>query len=77
MILQLFLIQRLFLKKKKKRAINSFELIFMFLAQIRTVQVRNLSDLASEREIHEFFSFSGDIEHIEIRGLVFLCFSFT
>ncbi|KAE9465703.1 hypothetical protein C3L33_02385, partial [Rhododendron williamsianum] len=36
--------------------------------QIRTVQVRNLSDLASEREIHEFFSFSGDIEHIEIRG---------
>lgn len=36
--------------------------------QTRTVQVRNLSDLASEREIHEFFSFSGDIEHIEIQG---------
>ncbi|XWS64869.1 hypothetical protein CRYUN_Cryun05aG0041100 [Craigia yunnanensis] len=34
--------------------------------QTRTVQVKNLSDLASEREIHEFFSFSGDIEHIEI-----------
>ncbi|XVF30770.1 hypothetical protein REPUB_Repub16aG0087300 [Reevesia pubescens] len=36
--------------------------------QTRTVQVKNLSDLASEREIHEFFSFSGDIEHIEIIG---------
>ncbi|XVE90197.1 hypothetical protein DITRI_Ditri20bG0059400 [Diplodiscus trichospermus] len=36
--------------------------------QTRTVQVKNLSDLASEREIHEFFSFSGDIEHIEILG---------
>ncbi|XAR64841.1 hypothetical protein NMG60_11008707 [Bertholletia excelsa] len=35
--------------------------------QTRTVQVGNVSDLASEREIHEFFSFSGDIEHIEIR----------
>ncbi|XP_021624307.1 binding partner of ACD11 1 isoform X1 [Manihot esculenta] len=34
--------------------------------QTRTVQVKNLSDLASEREIHEFFSFSGEIEHIEI-----------
>ncbi|KAE8731729.1 Detected protein of confused Function [Hibiscus syriacus] len=34
--------------------------------QTRTVQVKNLSDLATEREIHEFFSFSGDIEHIEI-----------
>lgn len=28
--------------------------------------MKNLSDLASEREIHEFFSFSGDIEHIQI-----------
>ncbi|EOY10555.1 RNA binding family protein isoform 1 [Theobroma cacao] len=36
--------------------------------QTRTVQVKNLSDLASEREIHEFFSFSGDIERIEIIG---------
>ncbi|XP_073273618.1 binding partner of ACD11 1-like isoform X2 [Primulina huaijiensis] len=35
--------------------------------QTRTVQVKRLSDLASEREIHEFFSFSGDIEHVEIR----------
>ncbi|XP_020549801.1 binding partner of ACD11 1 isoform X3 [Sesamum indicum] len=33
----------------------------------RTVQVKRVSDLATEREIHEFFSFSGEIEHIEIR----------
>ncbi|KAH9619186.1 hypothetical protein KSS87_012840 [Heliosperma pusillum] len=36
--------------------------------QSRTIKVGNLSDLASEREIHDFFSFSGDIRHIEIRG---------
>jgi hypothetical protein len=35
--------------------------------QTRTVQVKQLSDLAGEREIHEFFSFSGQIEHIEIQ----------
>ncbi|KAJ0981720.1 hypothetical protein J5N97_009975 [Dioscorea zingiberensis] len=35
--------------------------------QTRTVQVGNISDLASEREIREFFSFSGEIDHIEIR----------
>ncbi|XP_059646494.1 binding partner of ACD11 1 isoform X2 [Cornus florida] len=34
--------------------------------QTRTVQVGNVSDLASEREVQEFFSFCGDIEHIEI-----------
>ncbi|PWA79517.1 Nucleotide-binding, alpha-beta plait [Artemisia annua] len=28
--------------------------------------VGHLSDLATEREIHEFFSFSGDIEYVEI-----------
>lgn len=38
----------------------------MSIMQTRTVQVGNVSDLAGEREIHEFFSFSGDIEHIEI-----------
>ncbi|XP_076892218.1 binding partner of ACD11 1-like [Bidens hawaiensis] len=34
--------------------------------QTRTVHVGHLSDLATEREIHEFFSFSGDIEQVEI-----------
>lgn len=36
--------------------------------QTRTVQVGNVSDLAGEREIREFFSFSGDIENVEIRS---------
>ncbi|KAL7137159.1 hypothetical protein ABFS83_10G073900 [Erythranthe nasuta] len=36
--------------------------------QIRTVEVKRVSDLATEREIHEFFSFSGEIEQIEILG---------
>lgn len=37
-----------------------------WLSQTRTVQVKQLSDLAGVREIHEFFSFSGEIEHVEI-----------
>ncbi|KAK6126545.1 hypothetical protein DH2020_039713 [Rehmannia glutinosa] len=37
------------------------------MPQTRTVEVKRVSDLATEREIHEFFSFSGEIEHIEIR----------
>ncbi|XP_022154555.1 binding partner of ACD11 1 [Momordica charantia] len=36
-------------------------------SRTRTVQVNHVSDLATEREIHEFFSFSGEIEHIEIQ----------
>ncbi|KNA13760.1 hypothetical protein SOVF_113090 [Spinacia oleracea] len=35
--------------------------------QTTTVRVANLSDLATEREIYDFFSFSGDINHIEIQ----------
>ncbi|XP_068635336.1 binding partner of ACD11 1-like [Aristolochia californica] len=35
--------------------------------QTRTVEVGHISDLATQREIQEFFSFSGDIEHIEIQ----------
>lgn len=31
------------------------------------MRVGNISDLAGEREIREFFSFSGDIDHLEIR----------
>jgi hypothetical protein len=33
----------------------------------RTVRVRNISDLAGEREVREFFSFSGEIDHVHIR----------
>ncbi|GAB2296380.1 hypothetical protein Dimus_030501 [Dionaea muscipula] len=36
--------------------------------QNRTIKVSNLSVLATEREIHEFFSFSGEIERIQIRS---------
>lgn len=35
--------------------------------EMRTVRVRNISDLAGEREVREFFSFSGEIEHVDIR----------
>ncbi|KAJ6827508.1 binding partner of ACD11 1 [Iris pallida] len=34
--------------------------------QTRTVKVGNVSDLAGEREIREFFSFSGSIDHVQI-----------
>lgn len=37
------------------------------MQEVRTVRVGNVSDLAAEREVREFFSFSGEIEHIEIR----------
>ncbi|XP_021721266.1 binding partner of ACD11 1-like [Chenopodium quinoa] len=35
--------------------------------QTTTVKVGNLSDLATEREIYDFFSFSGEIQHIDIQ----------
>ncbi|KAF3951297.1 hypothetical protein CMV_023033, partial [Castanea mollissima] len=34
---------------------------------IKTVKVSNVSLGASERDIKEFFSFSGDIEYVEMR----------
>jgi hypothetical protein len=33
----------------------------------RAMRVRNISDLAMEWEVREFFSFSGKIEHVDIR----------
>ncbi|KAK3028699.1 hypothetical protein RJ639_038952, partial [Escallonia herrerae] len=36
--------------------------------QTRTVEVGHVSDLATEREIREFFSFSGEIEDVQIRS---------
>lgn len=39
----------------------------VWMLQIRTVKVSNLSLSASERDVKEFFSFSGDIEHVELR----------
>lgn len=40
------------------------------LSQIKTVRVSNLSLGASERDVQEFFSFSGDIEYVEMKRLL-------
>jgi hypothetical protein len=40
------------------------------LLQVKTVRVSNVSLGASERDIREFFSFSGDIEYVEMQRLV-------
>lgn len=39
--------------------------------QIRTVKVSNLSLGATEQDIKEFFSFSGEIEYVDMHRLVF------
>jgi len=41
-----------------------------------TVQVTNLSSRVSENDLHEFFSFSGPIEHIELIRWFFFTFVF-
>lgn len=46
---------------------ENFRLQEMGKRAARTVRVRNISDLATEREVREFFSFSGEIEHVDIR----------
>ncbi|XP_038984586.1 binding partner of ACD11 1-like isoform X2 [Phoenix dactylifera] len=38
------------------------------VSDVRTVKVSNISLAASERDIKEFFSFSGDIQYIEMRS---------
>ncbi|XP_023005497.1 binding partner of ACD11 1-like isoform X2 [Cucurbita maxima] len=38
------------------------------MSQVRTVKVSNVSLGASERDIMEFFSFSGDIEYLEMQS---------
>lgn len=40
------------------------------LFQIRTVKVSNVSLGAAEQDIKEFFSFSGQIEHVEMHRFV-------
>jgi hypothetical protein len=37
------------------------------LLQVRTVKVTNVSLSATVQDIKEFFSFSGDIEHVEMQ----------
>ncbi|PKU75520.1 hypothetical protein MA16_Dca011296 [Dendrobium catenatum] len=36
--------------------------------QVRTVKVSNVSHSATEQDINEFFSFSGDIDHVELKS---------
>ncbi|KAK8598919.1 hypothetical protein V6N13_076862 [Hibiscus sabdariffa] len=38
------------------------------MASIKTIKVSNISLRATERDIHEFFSFSGDIEYVEMQS---------
>ena len=44
--------------------------LFYFF-QVKTVKVGNISLVATERDIKEFFSFSGDIHYVEMQRLVF------
>lgn len=39
--------------------------------QVKTVKVSNVSLGANERDLKEFFSFSGDIEYVEMIRFVF------
>ena len=49
--------------------INSFMFIpFFKTSMFSTVKVHNVSLQASERVIKEFFSFSGDIVHVEMQS---------
>jgi RNA recognition motif-containing protein len=45
---------------------TDFFITFSFL-QVKTVKVSNVSLGASERDLKEFFSFSGDIEYVEMK----------
>ena len=42
----------------------------LYLLQVRTVKVTNVSLSATVQDIKEFFSFSGDIEHVEMQRFV-------
>lgn len=56
-----------------------FQTILLNL-QVKTVKISNVSLGASEQDIKEFFSFSGDIEYVELQRfllkLIFLYFPF-
>lgn len=66
--------------------LSSFHFDFL---QIRTVKVNNISLITSKKDIEEFFSFSGDIQYIEMQRsehlqctylysflMIFYCFNF-
>ncbi|KAK8676525.1 hypothetical protein V6N13_142099 [Hibiscus sabdariffa] len=43
------------------------QVMFSFALQIKTIKVSSVSLEATERDIKEFFSFSGDIEYVEMQ----------
>ncbi|KAL6911846.1 hypothetical protein ACP4OV_000651 [Aristida adscensionis] len=48
--------------------LGSFSLGSFVLCMVGTVKVHNVSLKASEQDLSEFFSFSGDIVHVEMKG---------
>lgn len=51
--------------------LDSKIIVMMFYSlQVRTVKVTNVSLSATVQDIKEFFSFSGDIEHVEMQRFI-------
>lgn len=44
-------------------------MIHFYFWQIKTVKVSNVSMTATEKDMKEFFSFSGDIQYVEMQKL--------
>lgn len=42
--------------------------LYVFSLQVKTIKVSNVSLGASEQDLKEFFSFSGDIEYVEMQS---------
>lgn len=47
--------------------------LHVFYLQVKTIKVDNVSLGASEQDLKEFFSFSGDIEYVEMQRSVSFC----
>lgn len=47
--------------------------LYVFSLQVKTIKVSNVSLGASEQDLKEFFSFSGDIEYVEMQRSVTCC----
>jgi len=47
--------------------------LHVFYLQVKTIKVGNVSLGASEQDLKEFFSFSGDIEYVEMQRSVSCC----
>lgn len=53
------------------KAVQDCNSLFLIYLQVRTVKVSNVSIGATERDLKEFFSFSGDIDYVELHRFVF------